>query len=87
VVFDKLVEAMGKPREQILFIGDDPEADVAGALQSGLQPAWMTYVRDHNLPFLPYTQSEKENSPELEVPRISTWNDLLTLLKKQIARS
>lgn len=85
VVFDRLVEELGKPRDQILFIGDDPEADVAGALQAGLQPAWMTYVRDHNLPFLPYTQSDKANFPVAQVPRISTWDDLLALLKTQSA--
>jgi putative hydrolase of the HAD superfamily len=81
MVFDRLVEGLGSPREQILFIGDDPEADIGGALQAGLHPAWMTYVRDHNLPFLPYTQSEQEKMPELQVPRISTWNDLFTLLQ------
>ena len=80
-VFDKLVEELGRPREQILFIGDDPEADIGGALQAGLHPAWMTYVRDHNLPFLPHTQSDKENMPQVQVPRISTWDDLLALLK------
>jgi HAD superfamily hydrolase (TIGR01549 family) len=85
VVFDRLVEELGQPRDQILFIGDDPEADVAGSLQAGLQPAWMTYVRDHKLPFLPYTQSEKEGFPETEVPRITTWDDLLTLLTSQKA--
>ncbi len=83
IVFDKLVEKLGTPREQILFIGDDPEADVGGALQAGLNPAWMTYVQDHNLPFLPYTQSQKENMPELRVPRISTWDDLLAFLQGQ----
>ena len=80
-VFDKLVEELGRPREQILFIGDDPEADIGGALQAGLHPAWMTYVRDRNLPFLSHTQSQKAIMPQVQVPRISTWDDLLTLLQ------
>jgi len=81
MVFDRLVEALGRPREEILFIGDDPEADVMGAAQSGLQPVWMTYVRDHNLPFLPYSQSQEDGLAQQDIPRISTWQDLLTLLQ------
>ena len=79
-VFDKLIEALGTERERVLFIGDDPEADVMGAHQAGLQPVWMTYVRDHNLPFLPYSQSQEESLAPHYVPRISIWEDLCALI-------
>ena len=80
LVFDRLIEALGAQREKTLFIGDDPEADVMGAHQAGLQPVWMTYVRDHNLPFLPYSQGQEESPQQHDVPRISTWKDLCALI-------
>ncbi len=78
-VFRRLVEQLGVKKGEILFIGDDPVPDIAGALQAGLQPVWMTYVRDKNIPLSPRATSEAE-MVDRNVPVISEWKDLMDLL-------
>ena len=62
-------------------VGDDPEADVLGALNAGLQPVLTTCARDGDIPRArsPLSPSETEIPPH--VPSISTWQDLLDLLE------
>ena len=79
-VFEALVHHLGLEKEEIAFVGDDPEADVAGALGAGLQPVWTTYVRDNNITPAPGVVVTGEKDPDLEVPRISDWEDLLSIL-------
>ena len=74
------VELDPTEKEEIAFVGDDPEADVAGALGAGLQPVWTTYVRDNNITPAPGVVGKGEKDPDLKVPRISDWEDLLSLL-------
>jgi putative hydrolase of the HAD superfamily len=78
-VFRQLIEQLGVKKGQILFVGDDPLPDITGASQAGLQPVWMTYVRDKNIPLSPSTSSDEEMVDD-NVPVISTWQDLLDLL-------
>jgi len=80
-VFECLVDGLGVPPGQILFIGDDIEADVYGAREAGLQPVLTTRVVDENLPSAqtPLSLSQRDCPPE--VPRISCWQDLLSLLE------
>jgi 2-haloalkanoic acid dehalogenase type II len=40
-IFEKLSQALGVPREDILYVGDSPFADVTGAKNAGLQAAWI----------------------------------------------
>lgn len=80
LVFQQLVEALHRPREQILFIGDDLEPDIQGAREAGLRPVWMTYVRDSGTPPFPSSVTPGVEAPEVDVPRISNWEDLLRLL-------
>jgi len=40
-IFARLLDEAGVQAAQVLHIGDDPEADVAGAMQAGLQAAWL----------------------------------------------
>ena len=40
-IFARLLDASGVEPAQVLHIGDDPHADVAGAMQAGLQAAWL----------------------------------------------
>jgi FMN phosphatase YigB (HAD superfamily) len=70
-------------KEEVAFVGDDPEADVAGALGAGLQPVWTTYVRDNNITPAPGVVGKGETDPDPRVPRISNWEDLLALLEIQ----
>jgi len=80
LVFRMLSEELGYGSEAIAYVGDDPEPDVEGALKSGLQPIWMTYVRDRKIPFAPGVASEQLADIDGEVPRISSWPELLVLL-------
>ena len=79
-VFEKLVDGLGVKNEQISFVGDDPEADVAGSLRAGLKPIWTTYVRDNDILPVPGVVGRKKDDPDPAVPRISKWQDLLMLL-------
>jgi putative hydrolase of the HAD superfamily len=40
-IFGSLLAAAGVGAQQVLHIGDDPQADVCGALQAGMQAAWI----------------------------------------------
>jgi putative hydrolase of the HAD superfamily len=79
-VFEELSDQLGVDKEEIAFVGDDPEADVEGALRAGLQPVWTTYVRDNNITPAPGVVGKGQTEPEPTVPRISNWQDLLALL-------
>jgi len=70
-------------KEEVAFVGDDPEADVAGALRAGLQPVWTTYVRDNNITPAPGVVGKGQTDPDPTVPRISNWEDLLSLFDLQ----
>ena len=83
-VFQRLIEQLGAGKDYILYIGDDPEPDIHGAKRAGLQPVWMTYVRDNEvssvMPGILQTDGERPNS---DIPRISSWQDLFSLLDKR----
>jgi HAD superfamily hydrolase (TIGR01549 family) len=81
--FDKLARALKSDKARMLYIGDDPEADVRGALNAGIQPVWTTYVRDHGLTFPSILVSADGEAPNSSVPCISTWQDFLELLGKE----
>jgi putative hydrolase of the HAD superfamily len=80
LVFQELTNRLGVKGDQIVFIGDDPDADIDGAYQAGLQPVWTTCVQDQNIPSVPGVLGRIFETPEQAVPRISTWGDLLRLL-------
>jgi putative hydrolase of the HAD superfamily len=79
-VFEALVDQLGVEKEEIAFVGDDPEADVEGALRAGLKPVWATYVRDNNITPAPGVVGKGQTDPDPIVPRISHCHDLLALL-------
>jgi putative hydrolase of the HAD superfamily len=82
-VFEALIDQLGVEKEEIAFVGDDPEADVAGALRAGLQPVWTTYVRDNNITPAPGVVGKGQTVSDPTVPRISNWEDLLSLFNLQ----
>jgi putative hydrolase of the HAD superfamily len=82
-VFEALIDQLGVEKEEIAFVGDDPEADVEGARRAGLQPVWTTYVRDNNITPAPGVVGKGQTDPDPTVPRISNWKDLLALLNIQ----
>ena len=79
-VFRELIQQLGVDKDHIAFVGDDPDADIAGALRSGLKPIWTTYVRDNNISPAPGMLGPTDDDPGPAVLRISNWQDLLTLL-------
>ncbi len=81
-VFLKLVEQLGLEASRILYVGDDPEPDIKGARMVGLQPVWTTYVMDHQVPYARGILTGEPEPPDPPAPRISTWQDLLSLLDK-----
>lgn len=82
LTFDKLASALNSDKAKMLYIGDDPEADIRGALNAGIQPVWTTYVRDHGLTLPSLLLSADAEEPDPSVPSISTWQDFLELLGK-----
>lgn len=83
-VFKQLLEQLGAAGDQTLYVGDDPEPDITGALQAGIRPVWSTYVRDKKIPFAPGVGSRLPETPEDAVLRISEWKDLLALLAEDV---
>ena len=79
-VFDALAESLQVRPWEVMYIGDDPEADVQGALNSGMQPVWTTYVRDNNVSFAPGVDQNLKEPPEQNIPKISHWQELLEYL-------
>ena len=78
--FEALLSGLGAAPHATLYVGDDPEPDVQGALESGLRPVWSTYVRDRGVPFAPGYDPDRQGPEASEVPRISGWDELLALL-------
>ncbi len=80
-IFEQFVEAMCVPADQILFVGDDLDADVQGSRDAGMQPVLTTCVDDAKIPAAKTPLSPVEKEYPDDVPRISTWQDLLDLLE------
>lgn len=81
IPFQRLVQGLGHPAEEVMFLGDDAVQDILGARDAGLFPVWMTYVRDHGLPLVPGISFVEEQDPDPAIPRISTWDDLFSLIE------
>jgi putative hydrolase of the HAD superfamily len=82
-VFRELIERLGVQNDQILYVGDDIESDINGALRSGLNPVLTTYVRDQNIPFIAGNTSKGAETIDSTIPKISMWKDLLLLLGQE----
>ncbi len=80
ITFSTLIERLNVPKEQIVFVGDNPVADIQGSQQAGLQPVWMQYVQHQNKKFAKNIFGTSETTLEFEVPTISDWAGLLALL-------
>jgi putative hydrolase of the HAD superfamily len=81
-IFRELLDAFGIDGTELLYVGDDPEADIAGALAAGIQPVWFTYARDMGSPLPPGVMSNPSKIPGPDIPSISSWGELLALLHR-----
>ena len=79
-VFRNLIDLLGVKKHQILYVGDDPEPDIMGARKAGLQPVWTTCVRDQKIPVARGLFSKGDDRPDFQVPKISNWDELISLL-------
>jgi len=64
---------------ETLYVGDDPEADINGALRAGLQPIWFTYARGKKNLLPPGAVSDQVKIEDDNVPLISAWKELFSL--------
>jgi putative hydrolase of the HAD superfamily len=80
-IFERFVEEMGVPADQMIFVGDDQDADVEGAKSAGLRPVLTTVVEDAKIPAAKTPMSPAEKEYPDDVPRISSWQDLRDLLE------
>jgi putative hydrolase of the HAD superfamily len=80
LVFHHLIQELGITQDEILYVGDDPEADIMGAKQAGIRPVWFTYVRDKKVHSSPGITGRAVQDPEEAVMRISNWAELTPLL-------
>jgi putative hydrolase of the HAD superfamily len=79
-VFERLTTSLGVDRREILYVGDDVEADIAGALAAGIRPVWFTYARNLKGPLPPGARSGPAEGPDTSVPEIATWEGLFSLM-------
>jgi FMN hydrolase / 5-amino-6-(5-phospho-D-ribitylamino)uracil phosphatase len=68
-VFRKVLEGTDLQAEEVLFVGDDPELDVEGARQVGMQPVWVNR-----------TQAIWPEHLELPLHSVTSLTDLVALL-------
>jgi putative hydrolase of the HAD superfamily len=80
IVFDELANGLGCKKGEIIFTGDDPEPDIHGASNAGLNPVWFTYIIDEKVPIIRGTIQSEVIEPEIEVPRASSWKQFLAIL-------
>ena len=80
LVFRSLTDLLKVKKHQLIYVGDDPEPDIIGAWRAGLQPVWTTCVQDQKIPVARGIFSTGDDTPDFQVPRISTWKDLFSLL-------
>jgi putative hydrolase of the HAD superfamily len=82
LVFEKLAGSLGVDEGDMIYVGDDAEADIGGALSAGIRPVWFTYARNLKSPLPPGAASDPVEIPGSNVPEISTWNELFSLLEE-----
>ena len=83
VVFDELIEKMHAEREEILFVGDDPDADIGGALNAGIKPVWMTYANNKEIPFASSDADMDRYGFLRNVRKIANWDDFMGLFQSE----
>ena len=81
-VFTKLTDGFDVGTDEIMFVGDDVDADVNGALAAGIKPVWFTYVLENKPPIPSHMAPGEAVEPGESVPRVSSWSEFISLLEK-----
>ena len=79
-VFKRLGQEFKVQSQNILYVGDDPDPDINGAIRAGMQAVWFTYARDHQIPTVPGVALSSASEPSFPVPRVSTWAEFLSII-------
>ncbi len=80
-VFDALCYHLRAHRTKLVYVGDDPEADVEGALNAGLKALWFSYVFENKHPFAKgytYTPPDPER---VKAPKATSWEEVKDYLR------
>lgn len=80
LIFRHFLDSINISPENLIFIGDDPLHDIKGAMDVGIRPIWMTYVRDNNLYSIPGYLRGEDSIVTDSVPRISSWKQLYKII-------
>jgi putative hydrolase of the HAD superfamily len=64
-IFDMALQKLGLAASEVIFVGDNPELDVAGAIAAGIRPIWL--------------KCREEPAPH-GVPCIASFDQLISLL-------
>jgi putative hydrolase of the HAD superfamily len=80
MAFERLVADFGVDRSRVLYVGDNIEADINGALLAGIRPIWFTWALDHKVPMLPDVPVRDEDLPDGNILRAGDWEEFLALL-------
>jgi putative hydrolase of the HAD superfamily len=80
IAFQQLMDDFGVDGSQLLYVGDNIEADINGALVAGIRPVWFTWALDHKVPMLPGVPSGNDELPDKDILRVSDWEEFLALL-------
>lgn len=70
-IFELAAQACGVPAQQVLHVGDDARLDALGALQAGMQAAWV------NRPGAPWPDEHQPHAPQAAVPDLGALCRLL----------
>jgi putative hydrolase of the HAD superfamily len=72
-IFQQLLEAAGLATDDVVHVGDDPDADVEGARAAGVRPVWLN--RDRS----PWPLASP--APEMTITSLADLPGLLQLLR------
>jgi len=80
-VFNRLVDELDVKPDSVIYVGDNLEADVMGALNAGIKPVWFTYAKDKRVEMVPGDRGREIRDPEFDVVTVRDWDSFLELLE------
>lgn len=75
ILFDIALQKTGLAAEEVWYCGDNPQADVEGAAQSGIFPIWYDNPTDKY-----YKDRSTEKAPLCQHLHIHEWDELIEIL-------
>jgi putative hydrolase of the HAD superfamily len=87
-IFDELTRRLALAPDEIVFVGDELQADIAGARRAGMQTVWITYRQRLERPsplgqFLGMAEKAEDIRPHSEV---ASWTEFLETLTWDLKR-